>query len=182
MNGKTVSSTRSSISEVMQPNDANFLHKVFGGRILAMIDLCAYVTSAKFAGTTCVTASFDRVDFHEPIDVGEVVTCEGVVTFVGRTSMEVTIEVHATNVMKDIQRHTNTARVTMVALDAVGKPMPVPQLITETREDKLRFLEGRLRRELRATQRLDFERLLGEYKGMTAQDLDSILARERLLA
>ena len=81
------------MSEVMQPQDANFLGKVFGGAILAKIDLCAYATSSRFAGTICVTASFDRVDFHEPIEVGDLVTFVGHVSYVGRTSVEVTIEI-----------------------------------------------------------------------------------------
>ncbi len=83
---RTTSSTRTEMSEVMQPQDANFLGKVFGGAILAKIDLCAYATSSRFAGTICVTASFDRVDFHEPIEVGELVTFVGVVSYVGSTS------------------------------------------------------------------------------------------------
>ena len=181
MRAKSVSETRSSISEVMQPNDANFLQKVFGGRILAMLDLCAYVTSAKFAETYCVTASFDRVDFHEPIEVGELVTCEGFVSYVGRTSLEVTIQVHALNVQRGISRHTNTARVTMVAMGPGGKPTEVPRLITESKEDKLRFLEGKLRRELRGAQREDFDRLMMQYMEMSAEDLDSIISRPKLL-
>src|SRR5580698_2825780 len=136
------------MSEVMQPQDANFLGKVFGGAILSKIDLCAYATASRFAGTICVTASFDRVDFHEPIEVGELVTFVGQVSFVGRTSLEVTIESYAENVMEGTRRHTNTARVTMVALKD-GKSVEVPRLTCESRDDKIRFLEGRLRRQLR---------------------------------
>lgn len=182
MNAKTVSETRSIISEVMQPSDSNFLDKVFGGRILAMIDLCAYVTSAKFSGTFCVTASFDRVDFHEPIEVAELVTLEGHVTFVGRTSMEVTIEVYAMNVQKGLTRHTNTARVTMVAIGPGGKPMEVPRLITETREDRLRFLEGKLRRELRAIQKDDFAKVMEGYTDKSDEELESLISQPKLLA
>src|SRR6476469_8843810 len=94
---KSVSQSRVEMAEIMQPNDANFLGKVFGGRILEMIDLCAYAASSKHAGRICVTASFDRVDFHEPINVGELVTMIGYVSFVGRTSLEVTIEIYAQN-------------------------------------------------------------------------------------
>src|SRR5580658_4530654 len=113
------------MAEVMQPQDANFLGKVFGGAILAKIDLCAYVTSSRYAGTICVTASFDRVDFHDAIEVGDLVIFVGHVSFVGRTSLEITIEIYAENVILGTTRHTNTARVTMVALKD-GKPQVVP--------------------------------------------------------
>jgi acyl-CoA hydrolase len=133
------------MSEVMTPNDANFLGKVFGGRILALVDLCAYVTAARFSGHVCVTASFDRVDFHEPIEVGEVVTLNGYVSYVGRTSIEITIEIYAENVLENLSRHTNTARVTMVAIKD-GRTIEVPRLLFENREEMVRFLLGRERR------------------------------------
>lgn len=179
---RTVSSSRAEMSEVMQPNDANFIGKVFGGTILSLIDLCAYATSSRFAGGICVTASFDRVDFHEPIDVGELVTLIGHVTYVGRTSLETTIEVYAENLFTAVKRHTNTARVTMVALDERMRPKEVPRLICETRDDKIRFLQGRLRRELRGTQRAERERLELGYLSATDDDLDHLIASDRLLS
>jgi acyl-CoA hydrolase len=168
------------MAQIMEPNDANFLGKVFGGRILEMIDLCAYAASSKHAGRICVTASFDRVDFHEPINVGELVTMVGFVSFVGRTSLEVTIEIYAQNLMTRDQRHTNTARVTMVALDANGKPVPVPQLLAESREDKLRFLEGKLRRELRNQQRLGLEAKIAQFSQASDEEIERLLQAERL--
>ena len=164
MTGKTVSSSRTVVTEIIEPNDANFLGKAFGGAILARIDLCAYATASRYAGTICVTASFDRVEFHEPIEVGELVTLEGYITYVGRTSLEVTIEVYAENLIGGTRRHTNTARVTMVALRD-GKPSPVPRLEWETREDKVRFLEGSLRRSMRTSQARDLEARLAELGG-----------------
>ena len=167
------------MSEVMQPQDANFLGKVFGGSILAKIDLCAYATSSRFAGTICVTASFDRVDFHSPIEVGELVTFVGVVSYVGRTSVEVTIEIYDENVLEGTRRHTNTARVTMVAIRD-GKPCEVPRLNCESREDKLRFLEGKLRRELRGKQVQERDRFYAEFKAASDNDLDRLLSAERI--
>lgn len=175
MTPKTVSETRTTMAQVTTPNDANLLGKVFGGSLMAMIDLCAYATASRFAGVTCVTASFDRVDFHDPIDVGELVTLTGTVTYVGRTSVEVTIEVAAADVFSGIERATNTARVTMVALRD-GKPTPVPRLICETREDKVRFLAGRLRRERRDHHRREFEAMLAELEAATDAELDARLA------
>ncbi len=164
------------MSEVMTPSDANFLGKVFGGRILALVDLCAYVTAARFSGEICVTASIDRVDFHEPIEVGEVVDFEGTVTYVGRTSIEVTIEVHAENVLRGSRRHTNTARVTVVAIKD-DRPVEVPRLICETREDKIRFLMGKLRRESRAKFAEERRQIEARIESASDAELDALLAR-----
>ncbi len=171
---KTVSETRVEMAIIMEPNDANFLGKVFGGTILAKIDLCAYATASRFAETICVTASFDRVDFLEPIEVGELVTLVGMISYVGRTSVEVTIEMYSENVFSGVRRHTNTARVTMVALRE-GKPCPVPRLACETREDKVRFLEGRLRRDLRTKQREDLARMASKFHEAGDADLDRLI-------
>src|SRR5689334_2421749 len=108
---KRVSETTTRLAQIMTPTDANILGNVFGGSLLAMIDLCASATAQKFTGIICVTAAFDRVDFHFPIEIGELVTLTGCVSYVGRTSMEVTIDVEATNLRKGLTRHTNTARV-----------------------------------------------------------------------
>jgi acyl-CoA hydrolase len=174
MNGKTVTSTCYQMTEIMTPNDANFLGKVFGGAILSKVDLCAYVTASRFAGEICVTASFDRVDFHEPIEVGEVVSMAGMVSYVGRTSVEVTIEVYAENIFKNTKRHTNTARVTTVAIKD-GKPVAVPRLICETREEKIRFLEGRLRKEIRAQHRAHFDKIVEKFMAASDIDLDTLM-------
>ena len=146
MDSKTVASTLVKMSELMTPNDANFLGKVFGGAILSQLDHCAYVTSSRFAGRVCVTASFDRVDFHSPIEVGELVHMEGRVEFAGKTSVQTRIEVYAENISEGTVRHTNSCVVTMVAIDENGRPTPVPKLIAETREERIRMLEGRVRR------------------------------------
>jgi acyl-CoA hydrolase len=176
MASRTVSSTRTVMSEVIEPNEGNFLGKAFGGAILSKIDLCAYATASRFAGTICVTASFDRVDFLEPIEVGELVTLEGHVTYVGRTSLEVTIEVFAENLMTSSKRHTNTARVTMVALKD-GKPMEVPRLISESREDRIRFLEGKMRRDLRGKQKKELEAAVARLHEAADAELDEMLGQ-----
>lgn len=148
MSSKPVSETHLRMAQIMTPNDANILGKVFGGSLLSFVDLAASACASRFAGHQAVTASFDRVDFHEPIEIGEMVEAEAYISFVGRTSMEVTIDVFATNLTQNRKRHCNTARVTMVALKE-GKPVEVPRLICENKEDKVRFLFGKVRRELR---------------------------------
>ncbi len=167
------------MAQVIEPTDANFLGKAFGGSLLARIDLCAYVTASKFAETICVTASFDRVDFLEPIEVGELVTMVGSVSYVGRTSVEVTIHVVSENVLTGVRRNTNTARVTMVAFRD-GKPAEVPRLICETREDKITFLAGKYRRERRNLQREEFDRMMAELTNRSESELDALLEKDKL--
>jgi acyl-CoA hydrolase len=174
---KPVSASRAEMSVVMQPNDANFLGKVFGGAILSQIDLCAYASSSRFAEGICVTASFDRVDFHEPINVGEIVTLVGHVSYVGTTSLENTIEVYAENLFTGVKRHTNTARVTMVAMDENLRPRPVPRLICETRDEKIRFLEGKARREMRSVQQEMLERTIAGFQTLPEDQLDRMMRR-----
>lgn len=168
------------MSEVMTPNDANFLGKVFGGSILSKVDLCGYVTASRFSGEICVTASIDRVDFHEPIEVGEVVSMIGVVSYVGRTSVEVTIEVYAENIFKQTRRHTNTARITTVAIKD-GKPVPVPRLICESREERIRFLEGKLRREMRSQHKADYESMAEKLQSSPDEQLEEMMRLDRLI-
>jgi acyl-CoA hydrolase len=180
MNAKRVAETRVEMAQVVEPNDANFLGKAFGGAVLSMIDLAAYATASKFAGNVCVTASFDRVDFLQPIEVGEFVTLVGHVSFVGRTSVEVTIDVFAEDILRGERRHTNTARVTMVAIKD-ERPTEVPRLVCETHEEKVAFLEGRLRREMRGVQRAEFEKLAARLRDLAPADLDRLIAAEGLL-
>jgi len=177
--GRPVSASRTTMSEVMLPNDANFLGNVFGGRLLSMIDLCAYTVAARHSGEMCVTASFDRVDFLEPIHVSEVVIMEGYATFVGRTSIEITIDVYSERVFERTRRHTNTARVTMVAVRD-GKPVPIPPLICETRAEKLHFLEGRLRRELRKKHQEERDELAKKFRDASDEELDRLMASQSL--
>ncbi len=159
----------------MTPTEANFLGKVFGGSLLSLIDLCASATAQKYSSLISVTASFDRVDFHDPIEIGELVTLTGTVSYVGRTSMEVVIDVDATNLRTGVRRHTNTARVTMVAMKD-GRPHPVPPLVCHTREDKIRFIEGKMRREYRKQRLVEIEERRNMLENSTDAELDRLIA------
>lgn len=172
---KTVSSTVVTMSELVVPDMANFLGNVFGGAILSLIDKVAYVTASRFAGTVCVTASFDRVDFLSPIEVGELVTLIGRVDYVGKTSIQTRIEVFAENIQKGTRRKTNSSIVTMVAIDENGHPTPAPKLLCETVEEKIRFLEGKLRRELRTVRRVEYEEKVKEFHSLSEPELDNLI-------
>lgn len=131
----------------MLPQHANFAGTVYGGTILSIADSVAYVCAARHAGPHCVTMSVDRVDFRDPIRIGELVTFLASVNFVGRTSMEVGIRIVAEDFKTGNKRHTNSCYFTMVCLDEKGRPTEAVKIIPETEAEKRRFEAGRRRYE-----------------------------------
>jgi len=137
------------VSELMMPHQVNNLGHVFGGELLSMVDRAAAVSAMRHAGSPVVTVSIDRVDFKEPIFSGELVTCRARVNFVGRTSMEIGVQVEAENLITGKKRNTNTCFLTFVAIDEKHRPCPVGPLDLSDPEDERRFREGKRRREVR---------------------------------
>ncbi len=146
---RSVAASRASVVRLMVPSDANFTGNVFGGQILAEVDRVAYITASRHAGATCVTASFDRVDFLEPVHVGDVVEFVAELTYVGRSSMEVAVEVDARPVSAGASRRVARAFVTMVAVGPDGRPVPVPPLRLGSDSERRRYEEGLRRTEER---------------------------------
>ena len=149
MKAKPVRASRTYISDLMAPPDANMRGTVFGGIILAMVDKAAAVCSMRHAGKPTVTVAMDRVEFLVPINVGDLVTVEAHMNYAGRTSMEIGVEVYAEAMGKGVRRHANACLVTMVAVDPKGKPSPVPPLLLETPDEKKRFAAAQARRHSR---------------------------------
>lgn len=135
------------------PQNANLLGHVFGGVILGMMDKTAAISAFRHARAACVTASIDRVDFREPIHVGDLVVMKGSVNFAGRTSMEVGVRVEAEDLITGRRRHTNSAYLTFVAVDRNGRPMGVPPLVPETTEELRRYAAAQERRRRRLEER-----------------------------
>lgn len=135
------------------PHMANNLGHVFGGVMLSLVDRVAAVAAMRHARQSCVTVSVDRVDFHEPIHLGELVTASASVNYVGRTSMEVGVRIETENVLTGARRHTNSCYVTFVAIDADGRPVPVRPLLLETEEDRRRHAAAAARRRRRLEER-----------------------------
>jgi len=146
---KPVSESRVQMAQVMFPPDANQAGNVHGGTIMKLIDTAAGIVAMRHCRTNVVTASMDRLDFYEPVFIGELVGILASVNYVGNTSMEIGIRVDAEDLMTGHLRHTNSAYLTMVSIDANQRPMKVPRLILVTKEDKRRFEEGRLRAQRR---------------------------------
>ena len=145
--------SESVLTELMMPHHANIMGNVFGGHILALVDRVAAVAAIRHSRHACVTVSVDKVDFREPIHVGELVTALARVNFAGKTSMEVGVKVLAENVLTGEKRHTNSCYVTYVALDDNGKPTEVPPIVPETPDEKRRYDRAAKRRASRVMER-----------------------------
>jgi acyl-CoA hydrolase len=150
---RPVSETQHETAQLMMPQHANVLGHVFGGVVLSMMDTTAAVSAIRHARLACVTVSVDRVDFREPIHVGDLVIMKSSVNFVGRTSMEIGVRVETENLLTGVRRHTNSCYLTFVAVDRNGKPVPVPTLKPETPEEIRRYNAAKERRERRLQER-----------------------------
>jgi acyl-CoA hydrolase len=150
---RTVRETQHETSQLMLPQHSNNLGLVFGGVILAMMDTASAVCAIRHARSTCVTASVDRVDFREPIHLGDLVIMKCSVNFVGRTSMEVGVRVEAEDLQTGNRRHTNSCYLTFVAIDRNGKPVEVPRLVPETEDEIRRHDAAKARRRRRLEER-----------------------------
>lgn len=153
MEGKRVKDSSVTIAQVMIPQDANPAGNVHGGVIMKLIDTAAAVAASRHARSNTVTASIDRLDFHHPVFVGDLLFFKAGLNMVGRTSMEVGVRVESENLITGEVRHTASAYLTFVALDKEGRPQSVPQLSLETEEEMRRNREARTRRAMRLAER-----------------------------
>jgi acyl-CoA hydrolase len=152
MHAKRVKDSLITIVHQMTQQDANLAGNVHGGVILKDIDNTAGIVASRHANANAVTASIDRVDFYSPVYVGDLLRILASVNYTGHTSMEIGVRVEAENVMTGVIRHTASAFLTFVALDANGKPIQVPPLIMETEDEVRRNREAGVRREFRLKQ------------------------------
>ncbi|WP_222984469.1 acyl-CoA thioesterase [Flagellimonas meishanensis] len=144
---KTSKESRVSITELMLPSHSNFGGKVHGGHILNLMDQIAFACASKHSQSYCVTASVNRVDFLNPIDVGELVTLKASINYTGETSMVVGVRVESENITSGEVRHCNSSYFTMVAKDRNGKNKAIPGLILKTKQDIRRFARSKERKQ-----------------------------------
>lgn len=153
MNGmrrkKKVSESVVTMTELVLPHYTNQLGNLLGGQLMHWIDICAALSSAKHSQRVCVTASVDRIDFHHPIKLGNVVTLIASVNRAFRTSMEIGVNVFAESLIEGTRIHTNTAFLTFVSVDEKGNPVETFEIVPETDDEKRRFEEALRRRENR---------------------------------
>src|SRR3954463_909582 len=153
MEPRPVARSRSVLVKWMGIEDANSAGFVHGGTVMCLCDEAAGLAAVRHSGLRCVTAAMDRMTFLLPVHVGELLTLESSVNAAWRTSVEVGVRVEAENVRSGEKRHTNTAYLTMVALDDDGRPTAVPPLTCENDQERRREREAQLRRANRLAER-----------------------------
>lgn len=173
-----VDETEVKAAQLMTPDMANFVGNVHGGYVLLFCDNIAYACASRYAGTATVTAAIDRVDFLQPVHVGELLHVIARVVFVGRTSLDLEVSVYSENFATGETRHTTSCYFTMVALRD-GKPTEVPRLRPRHHGDKVRYLGARLRRQMNTEYRNDTAGAGEGWSQMTDEQLDALIAQDR---
>ena len=153
MKGKNAKETSVTISNVVTPLDANASGNVHGGVIMKLIDTTAGVVAARHSNCNVVTASVDRIDFHSPGFIGEILTLKASLNLVGKTSMEIGVRVETENILTAERRHIASAYLTFVALDERRRPKEVPALILEDGDEIRRNREALNRRKIRLAEK-----------------------------
>ncbi len=153
MKGKTVEESSVFVVQQMTQSDANLAGNVHGGIIMKLIDNTAGIVAGRHASSNVVTASIDRLVFHNPVYVGDLLVVNAAINYVGKSSMEVGARVEAENFLTGERRHTASAYLTFVSLDSEGKPAAVPPLIFKSEEEKRRYREAEERRKIRLDER-----------------------------
>ena len=138
------------MTELVLPQHTNAYGTCFGGTILSWVDIAAGVCAGRHAGTTAVTVAFDDVHFILPIRLGDIVNISARVCHVGRSSMEIRVDVWRER-YGGPREHANTAYVVFVAVDSDGKPVAVQPLIIDNDADRISHAESHERRLVRMT-------------------------------
>ncbi|MCL6544605.1 MAG: acyl-CoA thioesterase [Bryobacteraceae bacterium] len=149
MEGRPVRASISEYAEMALPNDTNAIGTLLGGKVMHLVDLAGAMAAMRHARCTVVTASVDNMTFLHPIRVGQMVLLRSSVNRVFHTSMEVGVKVFVEDLITGEVRHTSSAYLTFVAIDAEGRRIPIPPVIPETPEEKRRYEEAGQRREQR---------------------------------
>ncbi len=147
------------LSSLMMPADANFMGNIHGGVIMKLIDEAAGTCAFQFCRTRVVTAAIDRIDFHYPVQVGNLVTLKANLNYAGTSSMEVGVRVEAQpwNDPSADGLHVASAYFVFVAIDEEGRPREVPPLVPQTEDDLRRHREAEIRRAHRLARKTEIE-------------------------
>ena len=145
MNSKTPKESRAILTEIVLPNDTNNLDNLMGGKLMNWMDITAAISAQRHSNRTSVTASVNNVSFNNPIPRGSVVTIEANISRSFNSSMEIFLDVYAEDTLSGEKTKCNEAIYTFVAVSKLGKPVKVPDVIPETKTEKIRF-DGALRR------------------------------------
>ena len=142
---KNVKDSQVIMNELVLPNDTNILGNILGGKVMHYMDICAAMSAYKHARTPVVTASVDRLDFLAPAKMGDIICLKSSVNFTGSASMEVGVRIESENTQTGNKKHTASAYLTFVSLNENNNPKKVQEVKPESKEEKRRFNEGKLR-------------------------------------
>lgn len=143
---RPVRASRVEMTEVVLPGHTNQLGTIFGGQLMAWVDIAGSISAARHAAGVCVTASIDALHFVAPVRLGQHVCIFASVNFTGSTSMEVGVRLESEDPNTLARTHVATCYLTFVAIDARGKPRPVPRVLPETDVERRRHRDAELRR------------------------------------
>ena len=170
MKPKKACDSLSTTTEIVLPNDTNNLGNLMGGRLLHWMDIAAAISSHRHCGRIVVTASVNNVSFAEAIPRGSIVTLEAKVSRAFKSSMEVFVDVWMEHNSFKTKKKCNEAIYTFVAVDQLGSPIEVPEIIPETEAEKERYDGALRRRQLSLI-------LAGRMKPEEATELKALFAR-----
>lgn len=142
---KRVSDSRSILHQYMMPEHTNPGGSVHGGLIMKWMDEAGAIAAMRHAQRPVVTIAVDSMTFKSPVMVGQLLTLQAFVTYVGRTSIEVAVSVHAEDPVTGSTTHTNSAYLVYVALDDQRRPCPVPGLLLEDERQRSEWDAGQRR-------------------------------------
>ena len=148
MEPKTPKDSRTIITDIVLPSETNPIGNMFGGELLARMDRAASIAARRHSRRIVVTASVNHVAFNKMIPLGSVVTVEAKISRAFNSSMEVYMDVWIEDRESGLRSKANEAIYTFVAVDEMGSPVKVPELIPETELEKERFIAALRRKQL----------------------------------
>ena len=149
---KKVSDSFTQQQYLICPAHINHYGRLFGGQLLKWIDELAGIVAIRHCGGTVTTAAIDNLQFQAPAYSGDMIVLQGMVTYVGRTSMEVRVDTYR-EALDGTREMINRAYIDMVAINSEGKPVEVPGLILETEAQRIENEAAAKRKELRKQRR-----------------------------
>lgn len=139
MNLKSPRESMVEMTELVLPNDTNLLGNLLGGKLMHLVDIAGAMAAQRHSNRIVATAAIDSVEFKHPVKAGEIIILKAKLTWVGRTSMEVAVEVFSENFLTNERKFTNKAYLTFVAVDSQSKPVEVCGLLVETESERLEY-------------------------------------------
>jgi len=151
---KKVSDSLTEQQYLVCPAHINHYGRLFGGQLLKWIDELAGIVAIRHCGATVTTAAIDNLQFQAPAYVGDMIVLQGMVTYVGRSSMEVRVDTYR-EALDGSREMINRAYIDMVCINCKGQPMEVPELLPETEEQKIEYEAAKKRKQMRKQRRLE---------------------------